>query len=870
VLQRPGRRADNLGVQQRRWVRGGRLIAVPVLTGAVGGAAPVAADLALLVTALVAAGVLWRRGAPAWRLMAVAVLAGLVGRLVAPFPAGAPAAGLPVVALGVVAVLVLAGRRRLRSGGARLLTEAALFCSGFLVLAQVLVVDPASGRGLPAPSRVVLEVDAVLTAALLAAVLVLMTVSPGARRVSGALLLASVASAAGAHAAAVAAPLLPTPWSFDAGTAAEAASLVLLCLAARCCPDTDDDTGARLGAVCPLLPQLVLVTAALVYVTAPSLGADPTPAAGGALLCCLALTVLHRVVVAREEAVVAGRLRRSEAHFRSLVRSSSDAVLVLDGDLRISWAAPALQPPAGEPALEGRLLPDVVDPEDAEQVRAWLAADVPTGLRSFRLQDSRADWRVLEAGVSDLRADADVRALVLHCRDVTARLDREHQLSSLAFVDPLTGLPNRAAQRGAMHALLAERAEHAAGGGAGEDVALLLIEVHGLGEARESAGQAVADAALVEVARRLRATVRAEDQVARIGPELFSVLASGAGDEPDRLADRCLGVIEAPVLTDAGIVDLTAAVGLVPLTAGLTERTAVDRAELALLDARAAGAGSVRRHRAELTAARDRRERLRQDLVGARERGELGLAWQPVVSLADRRVTGVEALLRWRHPDLGDVPPEEFLPLAERAGLVVDLHRWVLREATATAAGLPDPELKLGVNVSGRHLASGTLIGDVTAALRESGLAPERLVVEVPESALDGARVADDVAALRLMGVHLALDDFGSGQSSLAAVGRLPLDILKLDRVLLSRIDRDPHTRAVCEAVVALGRALGIDVVAQGVETSSQLAVLQSMGCGFAQGFLLSRPVGLVGLHLLLEADAGRLWPGLPGRVGVS
>ena len=841
--------------QRRRWVQGGRLLAVPVLTGVAGGAAPVAADLVLLATALVTACVLWRRGVPGWRLMAVAVLA-----LVA-----VPA---------LVAVLALAGRRRLRSGGARLLIEAGLSCSGLLVLGQVLVVDPALGRGPSAPSRLVLELDVVLTAALLTAVLVLMTVSPGARRVSGALLLASVGVAAGAHGAAVAGLALPPSWPLDAGSAAEAMSLVLLCLAARRSPQADApvDGTARPGVVCTVLAQLVLVAASLVYVAAPSLGVDPTPAAGGALLCCLALTVLHRVVAGHDEAAVAGRLRRSEAHFRSLVRSSSDAVLVLDGDLRITWAAPGLQPPAGEPPFEGRLLTDVVDPDDAEEVRCWLTAEAPAGLRSFRLQDSCGDWRVLEAGVSDLRADADVRALVLHCRDVTARLDREHQLSSLAFVDPLTGLPNRAAQRLAMQAVLAGGVDGAgaADGAADEDVTLLLIEVHGLGEARESAGQDVADVVLVEVARRLRATVRAEDQVARIGPELFSVLASGAGDEPDRLAARCLGVIEAPVLTDAGIVDLTAAVGLVPLTAGLTERTAVDRAELALLDARAAGAGSVRRHRPELTATRDRRERLRQDLVGARERGELGLAWQPVVSLADRRVTGVEALLRWRHPDLGDVPPEEFLPLAERAGLAVDLQRWVLREATATAAGLPDPELKLGVDVSARHLASGTLVGDVTTALRESGLAPERLVVEVPESALSGAGVADDVTALRLMGVHLALDDFGSGQSSLAAVGRLPVDIIKLDRALLSRIDRDPHTRAVCEAVVALGRALRIDVVAQGVETSSQLAVLESSGCGFAQGFLLSRPVGLVGLTMLLEADAGRLWPGLPGRVGVS
>jgi EAL domain-containing protein (putative c-di-GMP-specific phosphodiesterase class I) len=219
----------------------------------------------------------------------------------------------------------------------------------------------------------------------------------------------------------------------------------------------------------------------------------------------------------------------------------------------------------------------------------------------------------------------------------------------------------------------------------------------------------------------------------------------------------------------------------------------------------------------------------------------------------------------------GDVPPDEFLPIAERAGLVIELQRWVLHAATAAAVTLPGHglDLKLGVNVSTQHLAAGTLVGDVTSALRESGLSPERLVVEIAESALAGEHITDDVTALRLMGVHLALDDFGRGHSSLPRLGRLPVDIIKLDRVLLSRVDRDDYARAICEAVVALGAALHIDVVAEGVETASQLGVLQALGCGFAQGFLLSRPVALTGLVQLLDQCDGRLWPGIVGRVDV-
>jgi diguanylate cyclase (GGDEF)-like protein len=739
------------------------------------------------------------------------------------------------------------------------------------VLGQVLVVGPATGaRPLDVPARLVLELACLLTAALLSAVLVLVSVSAGRRRLSGALLLPAAATWAGARALAVAAAELHLPVPSDRGAAVQLAGLLLLCLAAVHDPGPDavsstSRTADRPSRTGRLLPHLVLGAAVLVHLAAPLFGGRPSMAAGVALLCSVVFAVAQQAVAARDEARVATRLARSEAYFRSLVRSSSDAVLILDSDLRVTWAASGLRPVGAAP-LDGVLLAELVHPEDADAVRSWLADGSPSGLRSFRLPDGTGGWRVLEAGVSDLRADADVRALVLHCRDVTARLDREHELSSLAFTDPLTGLPNRAAQRVAVAGLLDESAPPAA---PAAEVALLLIEVHGLHQARENAGRDVLDETVVEVARRLRATVRAEDQVARIGPELFSVLASGSGDEPDRLAARCLSVIEAPIPTEVGIVDLTAAVGLVPLAAGLTERSVYDRAELALIDARAAGPGSVRRHRPELTEARDRREQLRSDLVGARERGELALAWQPIVSLHDHCVTGVEALLRWRHPLFGDVPPEEFLPVAERAGLVVDLQRWMLAEATAAAATLPEhgPLLKLGINVSAQYLAAGTLVGDVTIALRDGGLAPERLVVEIAESALTGDRVIDDVTALRLMGVHTALDDFGSGHSFLPGLGRLPLDIIKLDRALLSRIDRDPHPRAVCEAVVALGAALSIDVVAEGVETASQLAVLQNLGCGFAQGFLLSRPVDLAGLVHLLDTNAGRLWPGIVGRV---
>jgi diguanylate cyclase (GGDEF)-like protein/PAS domain S-box-containing protein len=602
------------------------------------------------------------------------------------------------------------------------------------------------------------------------------------------------------------------------------------------------------------------------------LAADPLLAPGDApahlpLLVAVPALLLGLVAVLallwRAEARAAERLRRSEAHHRALAGSSNDAALVLDGALRIAGVAPALEPPpgGGRPPLAGQLLADVVHPDDADRLVRWLhdaTAGARTGLHAFRIPGAAGAWRVVEAGISDLRQDAEVGGLVLHCRDVTDRADREHELRALAYTDPLTGLPNCAAQRSELRELLAAQRP---------DVTLLQLELHGISEAREALGRAGTDVVVAEVARRLRATVRADDHVARTGPGQFTVLASGAGDEPDRLADRLLSVIETPIATGTAFVDLTAVVALVPLGGDLTEEQVLDRAELAVADARAAGEGSVRRYRAELGAVRDRRDQLRGDLAGALDRRELTVLWQPVVSLEDHRVTGVEALLRWRHPVLGDVAPDEVLAVAERAGLVAVLQRWVLREAIAASAQLAAhaPGINIAVNAAPAHVAAGTLVDDVAAALAEGGLPADRLVVELPEVAFELPRATDDVAALRLMGVRLALDDLGGSRPTLSRAGGLPVDIIKLDRSLLARVDRDRHARAVCEAVIGLAAALRVDVVAEGVETAGQLAVLQAMGCGYAQGFLLSRPVPLPVLVELLRSGAGTVWPGAVG-----
>jgi diguanylate cyclase (GGDEF)-like protein/PAS domain S-box-containing protein len=585
----------------------------------------------------------------------------------------------------------------------------------------------------------------------------------------------------------------------------------------------------------------------------------------------------HRRPPPDEPSIPAGP-GRGEAWFRSLVLSGGgDAVVVLDDDLRVSWSSPALTRSLGAAAaaLTGRPLLAAVHPEDAPAVaEAVPRAGEPGPPRSapalctLRLRDAAGSWRIFEALVADLRSEPPVAAVVLHCRDVTDRHAREQVLHDLAYTDPMTGLPNRAGCELAVQRALAA---------SGRPVTLLLVELDGLQAAREDVGREVVRDLVAEVGRRLRATVRGGDLVARMGGGAFAVLASGESADPardvadvDQLAARCLSVIEQPLMTARGVLDLTAAIGLAPLERGLTVEDVLSRVELAVRAARRRAAGTAARYTPELGEAAQRRDRLRADLPGAAERGELALLFDPIVSLDEQRIVGVEALLRWRHPALGDVPPTEFLPLAERAGAAGELGRWLLEHAMTAVLGLPAHKepVRLGVDVSTGWASAGTLVADVEAALRRTGLSPERLILEITEATVlaDDERIGLDLTTLRLMGVHVALEGFGAGYSGLTQLTRLPFDVLKLDRSLVASIDRDAQGRALGDSMIGIGRALGLDVVAEGVETPAQLGSLCGSGYGFAQGRVISAPLPPADLATQLADSAGVLWPGLVGH----
>ncbi|MBW8768050.1 MAG: EAL domain-containing protein [Geodermatophilales bacterium] len=303
---------------------------------------------------------------------------------------------------------------------------------------------------------------------------------------------------------------------------------------------------------------------------------------------------------------------------------------------------------------------------------------------------------------------------------------------------------------------------------------------------------------------------------------------------------------------------MSGSIGLAVLRPGDDVSATIRQADLALRAAKAAGKNRVRSSGDAVESAMGRRTRLARDLPAALEQGQLRLEYQPVAGIAERRVLGVEALVRWEHPLLGTVPPDEFIGLAEEDGLIVPLQRWVLETAARDLAGLlaEGRDLQLGVNVSVRHLQAGCLAPDVASALAGAGVSPRRLMIEITESVmLDAeARVASDLATLREMGCIISLDDFGRGWSSLAYLARLPVDVLKMDREFVAGIEGDRRGAALVASVIQLGRTLGMDVVAEGVETPGQLHALRDMGCRFVQGYLLGRPVPLAQLRGALAA----------------
>ncbi|MEU2348304.1 EAL domain-containing protein [Modestobacter sp. NPDC049651] len=789
----------------------------------------------------------------AWWWFAATVGLGGAGAAVATsvVPMGEAALGaVPGQLLVTIAIANLIDRRALRGARGQLGSRLMLFVLADLLTAHTAFLLTFGVRGPLTMTQTVSLFALLLVMALGNGMsLVLVSVTPPDRRGPAWLVFTSQwVTAVAATASAVSTGPGPGQAVACACSVLGMSLLVTACRADVARPDpgrVEPGAGSALGA---LLPHgIALLGGSLLLVSGKVLGSLTY---FGTTLGVLGLTTLfaHQVVSWRAQRKLTADLRRSEAWFRTLVRGSADPVVILDEQLRITWSSPATQELLGFDADRsvGVAIADLVHPDDAAELVTGLSApqapDAPgTKTRTARVQHADGRWRLIQARVRDLRTDPDVGALVLYCRDVS-RADRqpaaEGELTPLPTTDHETGLPNRSALTQRIGATLRD-ADASSG--------LVVLGVDGLPADGDRT-------VLRELTTRFARALRGDDWLARAGAAEFAVLVDGSVADAETVAARLVAAV-GPVTTPGGTVRLTAAAGVATLFPGFNAGEALRRGDLALRSARAAGPGRVRRHSDALRLAQDREEALRADLEHALELDQLHLVYQPVVDLALHRTVSVEALLRWRHPVYGEVSPAEFVPLAEESALITDIGRWVLRTATATAVALPAADLGVAVNVSARHVRSGELVPDVLAALAASGLPADRLILEITESVLlDTGQVAEELGALRRLGVRIAVDDFGTGWSSLAYLVGLPIDLLKMDRQFLADVETHPQRRALCESVLHLGTSLGLAVVVEGVETPGELRLLRDMGHRFIQGFLLSRPLDAATLAARLPA----------------
>jgi len=426
--------------------------------------------------------------------------------------------------------------------------------------------------------------------------------------------------------------------------------------------------------------------------------------------------------------------------------------------------------------------------------------------------------------------------------------------ASSALRDPLTGLPGHGCYRERLAEMLSLSRRH------GWQVGVLVLDLRHFRELNELHGQAAGDLALRLVATRLRNAVRLEDLVARLAGDRFAVAQTAVQDPAVvlRLAERLAAVIAEPLPLDGAAPLLAADIGVaIAPPDGQDAGTLLTRAEEALALARAAPQPAIQCFAPEQNALlRDRRQ-LERDLREAVADGRFEIHWQPQRRLSDGALTGFEALLRWPHPTRGMIPPGEFIPLAEATGLIVPLGAWVLRMAAREAASWP-ASLGLAVNLSALQLRAEGLVEQVAEALRLAGLSPGRLELEVTESVLiqESQRVAATLEELQRLGVRIALDDFGTGWSSLAYLRHLPVDLIKMDRGFVRDMEADSRVAAVVSAILALGRSLGVAVLAEGIETEAQACRLRALGCEHGQGWLLGRPMRADQARALIAGEA--------------
>jgi len=544
------------------------------------------------------------------------------------------------------------------------------------------------------------------------------------------------------------------------------------------------------------------------------------------------------------------RVEASEIRLAALVEHASDLVCVADDVGRVIYASPAvarvLNLSASE--LEGTPVFDLVHPDDRENLIGKMEEIVNTpGISpSLEARVAHADggWRHMEVVTTNLLNNPAVSGIVINARDITERVEVAAQLEEKAFHDELTGLPNRS--------LLLERLADALHRASRHDrmVGVLFLDLDRFKVVNDSLGHGVGDELLSETARRLEQTIRPDDTVARLGGDEFVVVIGNMVRTTDALvaAERVRSAVAQPVTLGNESTVVTTSVGIAIAFGDESPAELLQDADTAMYRAKEGGRDRAEMFDDHLRAQAVRRHSVEQTLRSALENKRIEVHFQPVVRISDGSVVGAEALARIRTPEGELLQPVEFIDVAEDSGLIADLGSQVLTLAFQRVARWSkdaNRPFSMAVNVSARQLADPAFPGLVSEALKTNNLEPQQVALEFTESALIAANPVTEqvLGELTELGIRMGLDDFGTGFSSMTHLKRFPINFLKIDRTFVAGLDSNDDDTAIVTGTVALAHSLGLQVVAEGVETEPQLQQLQKLQCDLAQGFHFSEPV---------------------------
>lgn len=582
-----------------------------------------------------------------------------------------------------------------------------------------------------------------------------------------------------------------------------------------------------------------------------------------ALLVCLMAWAILRRTTASAQALDASydslqrsqsALAISEARFRDVAEASTDWIWEIDRQGRFTYLSERFECVSGLSRHDWLGAPmDQLLCTELGTVTQWLC--IPNRRPDISVQcryvDPKGQPRITRLSARAM-ADKGFRGTAT---DVTEEVESRRRIEFLSQHDSLTGLPNRTRLREFLDGKLKTQPT------AERPLVMLSLDLDRFKPVNDLLGHAAGDAVLSEISRRLANRVRHGDLVARIGGDEFVLILTDlkGQDEVEALCQRLIESIERPIQVGEQEVFVSASIGIAMAPTDATEATELLRyADIALYEAKSGGRNTWRFYAGDMNSKIVERRRLESDLRFAIKHGELRLHFQPRFRIADGKMVGAEALVRWQHPERGLIPPDTFIPIAEETGLILALSNWVLETALRYASSWPD-QLFVSVNLSPTEFKRGSLVERVQRALHQSGIEPGRVELEITESVMleDPQGALEIMRTLKRLGIRIAMDDFGTGYSSLSYLRTFPFDGLKIDRSFLSRLGATDDDRSVIEAIVGLGHALSLTVTAEGIETQEHLSLLRSVLCDEGQGYFLSRPLDTDGFSALVRVTEG-------------